>query len=158
MKKIEWFLNMIYYQVFRWENFTQKLFNYPIFFFLKKKKKETVEKTLFDKKVGFTSIMAGMIVSGSIGLFFVFLVLSLASILQINISKIIFALIIIISSYIVYNSLVERKYIQYFMSFENFSKKRKNKWAVITVFYFVIMISLAVLGFWIMIENNHALW
>ncbi len=152
MKKIEWILNMVYYQVFRWEKFTQNFFNYPFRRFINKNEK--VEKALFDEKTGFTSIMAGLIMSSSIALFLVFLVLTVCSFLQIGLNKIVFAIIIMVPSYIIYNTLVERKYVDYFDDFKCLPRITKAKWGLLAFLYFIVMISLAILGFWLMIENG----
>lgn len=151
MKRIEWFWNMVYYNLYRCDMRLSKLFNYINPFYLLNNlpaiKKyhakhgvddmnEFMTNMLNNPKTGFSiildgSFMGGLFVLIGYGLFNIFQGISGISldpyIWKDSLHFIIFFIILVIPSVLINNYLLfrKKKYLEYFKEFEKMTDKKK---------------------------------
>lgn len=152
MKKIEWVVNMMYFQVFNWEVFTQKIFNYPFKKYYKNK--EGIENIMFDEKGSVSLTTTTIIVSGLISLFYLFIFFMIVSILEIKVNKFIFGIILVLISQFTFYKLVEKKYLGYFKQFKKLPSKVIRQWSIITFLIVIFLIFLAGFGLYQIFRFN----
>jgi magnesium-transporting ATPase (P-type) len=151
-----WLLNIVFYNLFRFERKTQKFFTYPVLLFLKNKKvresykkrgvinpKKEVVKALENPEVGISSILSG----GHYMVLFFLLTFGIVNFVsgylrtEFNLTLAHFAAMAIFSYGFAYLfSFRQDRYLEYFKEFENLPKNKKNKSAWMTFFI--------VLGVW----------
>ena len=151
-----WLLNIVFYNLFRFERRTQKFFTYPVLLFLKNKKvresykkrgvinpKKEVVKALENPEVGISSILSG----GHYMVLFFLLTFGIVNFVsgylrtEFNLTLAHFAAMAIFSYGFAYLfSFRQDRSVDYFKEFENLPKNKKNKSAWMTFFI--------VLGVW----------
>jgi hypothetical protein len=148
MKFVVWFWNLIFYNLFRWENYVSRFIGYPIQKILRNKKvkeqyekrgvkdaDELVNKAIKNPRVGINSILAGghmylLIILLAFGLLFIYSAL-IGHHIRIGYTQFLY---IIAPSFIVnYFSLFkDDKYLSYFKEFEKMPAEEKKRWGWVT--------------------------
>jgi hypothetical protein len=167
MKKIEWFWNIVYYNVYIFDSKCRKLFNYLNPFYLINKipavKKhhskhgvddmnKFAERILNNPKSGISSIWSGSFMGGLL----VFIGISLLNIIETIIGRslirdvtnssshfIIFFVILLGPTMLINNCLLFKKdkYLNYFKEFEMMSKEKKSVYGWLSFFVIVLIFS-----------------
>jgi hypothetical protein len=162
--KIEWFWNIVYYFIFRFEIFTQKLISYPFVYlynlpFIKNyytnkniDLNKRIEKTIYGRKNSVNSTLAGIqigfLASSFVGTIFHVLLYIFSipiSIFYITPYAIITCIIFIFPP-VKFNDIVlynNDKYLKYFKEFDKYDKKWKIKWGILILLFYLITIFLS---------------
>lgn len=164
VKKFIWFLNMVYYVLYKLDFKLHLFFNRANPFnlihkipFQKKKYEiegvninESLNESFKRPDIGISSMRAG----GLIGMIFFFFLLGILNLyfefITSSISLQLYHLVILggVSLLIYYFVILKNdKYLNYFKEFERMSKKEKRKWAWIS-----LIMSLLIITFWIFSE------
>jgi len=177
MKRIEWYMNMIYYNVFRLDNWGQRVVNklfYPIIKPLRhltgqsEEQMQSTMRNMHDPKYGVVSVQAaftfGTLMSFSYGSFCFILAILTCSLIQISAEWYSYSfggfLIGIFLGFLIDYILVFRKdnYLKYFKEFEKWSTVEKRKWSVVTVIFAFFALCLFMFSFWLLayLDPYHA--
>ena len=170
MKQIEWYMNMIFYNVFRFDSMLHRVGNKlldPIvrpFRFLSKLSDEEIDKaeeSMFDPRDGFVSIHAswtfGTIMTLWYGSLCFFLVILICYFIQIPPGWYLYSfsgfVIGGVMGLLIDYILVLRKdnYLKYFKEFEKWSSTEKKKWAAMTTVIALLGLGIAIFSFWLLI-------
>ena len=173
MKKIEWFWNIVYYNVFIFDSKCRKLFNYLNPFYLINKipsvKKhhakhgvddmnKFAERILNNPKSGISSIWSGSFMGGLL----VFIGIGLLNIIETIIGRslirdvtnssshfIIFFVILLGPTVLINNHLLFRKdkFLNYFKEFEMIPKEKKSAYGWLTFFVILLIFSFLIGSF-----------
>lgn len=173
MRKIEWFWNIVYYNVYIFDSKCRKLFNYLNPFYLINKipavKKhhakhgvddmnKFAERILNNPKSGISSIWSGSFMGGLL----VFIGIGLLNIIETIIGRslirdvtnssshfIIFFVILLGPTILINNHLLFRKdkFLNYFKEFEMMPKEKKSAYGWLTFFVIVLIFSFLVGSF-----------
>lgn len=171
MKRIEWFWNMIFYFIFKFDLKCTKLLNYINPFFLLNKTSAaknyyrkngindmnmTAKHILNNPKIGTSSVWAGSFMGGLlvfIGIGFLNLIekiLGRSLIRDVSNDTVIFILffiILLLPTIFINNRLLFKndKYLSYFKEFDSLSKKKLKRYGLITILV-IVSIFIFVIG------------
>jgi hypothetical protein len=173
MKKIEWFWNIVYYNVYIFDSKCRKLFNYLNPFYLINKipavKKhhakhgvddmnKFAERILNNPKSGISSIWSGSFMGGLL----VFIGIGLLNIIETIVGRslirdvtnssshfIIFAIALMGPTILINNYLLFRKdkFLNYFKEFDTMSNKKKSAYSWLTFLVIVLILSFLIGSF-----------
>ena len=165
MKRIEWFWNMVYYNVYKFDSKCSMLFNYLNPFYLANKipavkryyakhgvndMNKFTNRMFSNPKSGINSIWAGSYMGGILVLFGI----ALLNILEILIGRslikdvtessfhfVIFFIILIVPTVLINNYVLFRKdkYLNYFIKFNLMNKREKIKYSWISFFIILLV-------------------
>jgi hypothetical protein len=167
MKRIEWFWNIVYYNIYRYDVRLRKLFNYLNPFYLinniptvkKFHAKHGVDdmnkfanRVLNNPKTGISrtwtgSFMGGLLVLIEYGLFNIFQIIIGISLIQVVLKDIyhfiMYLVILVVPSVLVNNYLLFRKdkYLDYFKEFEIMTDKKKTVYGWLSFFVVILIFS-----------------
>lgn len=167
MKKIEWFWNMIYYNIYIFDSKCSKLFNYLNPFFLINKlpfvKKhyakhgvadmnKLADRILNNPISGISSVSSGSFMGGIL----VFIGIGLLNIIETVVGRslirditnnslhiILFVVILIGPTILINNYLLFRKdkFLNYFKEFEMLNREKKSAYRLLTIFVIIFIFS-----------------
>lgn len=173
MKRIEWFWNVVYYNVYIFDSKCRKLFNYLNPFYLINKipavKKyhakhgvddmnEFAESMINNPKSGISSIWAGSFM----GSLLVFIGIGLLSIIETIVGRsitrdvtssslhsIIFIIVLVVPTVLINNYLLfnKDKYLNYFKEFEAMPNKKKSVYSWLTFLVVALILSFLISSF-----------
>lgn len=173
MKRIEWFWNMVYYNLYRFDIRLSRLFNYinPFYWFNKipaiKKHhakhgvsdmNEFINQTFNDPKSGISSLRAGSFM----GVLLVFVGIGLINVFETIIGRsvsddvckdslhfIIYIVVLLVPTILINNYFLfkKNKYLNYFKEFETMSDNRKRVYSWLTFFVVVLVFSFLIGSF-----------
>ena len=173
---MEWFLNMLRYQSFRFQLIFSKIIQAPSFWLMRpilnskwykkrayklygiKDPEKEIKVVLRNPEDSLDSIISGGFIVSLIALILFGITLIISSILQIDkVSPLLFLLMTIPPALYLDYIYIEkkRKYRKYYDKFEKLSNREKNKWAWITFLIIVLVILFVIISFWIMIKLNN---
>lgn len=177
MKQIEWYMNMIFYNVFRFDSMLHRVGNKlldPIvrpFRFLSKLSDEEIdiaEESMFDPREGFVSIHASF-TFGSLtflwfGSIFFILAILIYHFIQITTEQYFYSfsgfVVGGVIGFLINYILILRKdnYLKYFKEFKKWSPNEKRKWAVMTTIIALLGLGIAIFSFWLLVylDSYHA--
>ena len=164
MKKIIWYWNVIHYNIFKFERFSQRVINYPVILLTKiepisdflakmgnKNPRKNLEKYTLSKDYSSSSILANIHMGGIL----VLLELSLFCLMQVfigksliqyiwenSIIKVLFLLLLIaIPGFFNYFTLFRNeKYLSYFKQIDKLSKIIKKRYAWFTILFLSLVL------------------
>ena len=150
MEKINWFWNLVYYNLFRLEKLTQKFFSYPVMLFLNNERiknaytkrgvldaDKIVNNALNNPETGVNSVLAsihmgGLLVIFEYGIFNFIQVLLGKSLIQHvwtdKIYIIVFLILLLVPSGLInyFTIFKKERYLKYFKEFDKMSKEEKR--------------------------------
>lgn len=168
---MNWILNIVFYNLFRFEKTTQKIFTFPVQMVLRNKRirksylkrgigdpEIEVIRVLENPEVGISSIISG----GHFTALFSFLIFGLMNLFlgifkfEVRFSLFFFVIVGVLSYLIAYLvSFRKDMYLEYFKEFENLPENKKKKSAWMT-FFIVLFLWVFGIGSFIFLDYRHS--